>query len=82
MGNKVIDIRRAVYRWLYERRVDSPQLYFAAPELQAVGRDPELTAALIFGLEMGHLEKRRGHWRLTAQGMLFAETENYVEASD
>jgi|GEM_PF-1371823 len=82
MANKTMAARRAVYRLLYEQRVEKPGVYFSAPEISYVASDPELSAALFFGLEMGHLETRRGHWRMTALGMLHAETENYVEGED
>lgn len=82
MANKTMEARRAVYRRLYEKRVESPEIYIPVCELQEVAHDSELTAALFFGREMGHLESRRGHWRMTAFGMLYAEMENYVEGEN
>ncbi len=77
--NKTIHARKTVYHWLYERRVHDPGLYFSPDELGEVAAEPHLSAALLFGLEMGHLEKKRGHWRMTALGMLEAER---MEAAD
>ena len=79
MFNKTISSRKAVYHWLYERRVHDVGLYFSPDELRDAAAEPYLSAALRFGEELGHLESKRGHWRMTAQGMLFAESENYVE---
>ncbi len=70
---KTVYARKAVYHWLYERRVHDPGLYFSPGELAEVAAEPYLSAALLFGLEMGHLEKKRDHWRMTALGMLEAE---------
>jgi len=80
--NKVIEARKAVYRRLYERRVDSPRLYFSKDEFRDVAAEPFLSAALDFGRELGHLEEKRGHWRMTALGMIHAESEGFVEGED
>ena len=80
--NQTTSARKAVYRWLYQRRVLEPGLYFAPADLLDVAVEPNLSAALNFGHEMGHLEKKRGHWRLTALGMLHAEAEGFVEGDD
>jgi len=79
MKIRAMEARRAVYRRLYELRVESPGLYFGPSDLAEVAAEPGLSAALAFGLEMGHLDKRRGHYGLTAIGMLFTEKEGYVE---
>ena len=80
--NTTISTRKAVYRWLYQRRVQEPGVYFALDDLKDIATEPNLSAALVFGLELGHLELKRGHWRMTAFGMLHAETEGFVEGGD
>ena len=77
--NATILARKAVYRWLYSRRVQEPGLYFSKDDLKDVAAEPGLSAALAFGLELGHLEIKRGYFRLTALGMLHAEAKAYVE---
>lgn len=80
--NKTIAARRAVYRWLYERRVNDPGVYFSSDEIKDAASEPHLSAALAFGLEVNHLEKKRGYWRMTAFGMVHAENEGYVEGEE
>lgn len=80
--NKTLYARRAVYLWLYGRRVETPKTYFSPDELGFLADEPYLAAALAFGLEMGHLDKTRGHWRMTAAGMLYTETTFNDERKD
>lgn len=77
--NKVIEARQAVYRRLYERRVDAPRLFFSLDEFRGIAAEPYLSSAMDFGQEMGHLEEKRGDWRMSAAGMLYAESEGFVE---
>ena len=72
--NKVIEARRAVYLWLYVQRVEAPGAYWTRRKLKFLAEEPRLSAALIFGREMGHLRKSRSRWRMTATGMLYTET--------
>jgi hypothetical protein len=80
--NKTIAARKAVYRWLYERRIHEPGVYFSPDEIKDAAAEPHLAAALAFGQEMHHLEKKRGSWRMTAFGMMHAEGEGYVEGEE
>lgn len=78
--NATVKSRRAVYRFLYHRRVEAPRTYSEREELHPVAAPGQLGAALSFGLEMGHLERYRKHYyRLTAPGMLFAEQQGWME---
>jgi hypothetical protein len=80
--NLTVAARKAVYRWLYQRRVEQPGVCFSREEIIETAVEPHLSAALAFGLEMGHMESERGHWRLTAFGMLYAEMEGLVEGEE
>lgn len=72
----IIQARKKVYRWFYERRVDSPGVFFSREEAAEAATEPGLSAALAFALDLGHLEQRRGHFRLTAYGMAYTEMED------
>ncbi len=77
--NATVHTRRALYRYLYEQRVSNPKTYFSKTDLQFLSAGEELEAAIRFGLDMGHLEYYRRHYRLTAPGMLFTEQQGWVE---
>lgn len=77
--NATVHARRALYRYLYEQRVRSPQTYFSKADLQFLSSEEDLEAAVRFGVDMGHLERYRKHYRLTAPGMLFAEQQGWME---
>lgn len=70
---EVIEARRRLYAWLYECRLKHPAGYAPNRELTAVADEPGRSAAISFGLELGHLTTRRSALRLTAAGMLFYE---------
>lgn len=79
--NRAVHTRCALYRYLYEQRINNPKTYFSKSDLRFLGGE-ELDAAVCFGVEMGHLEQHRKHWRLTATGMLFAEQQGWVKEED
>lgn len=71
--------RKAVYRFLYQQRVESPHTYYDRQDLAPLAEAAQLDAALAFGLELGHLERYYKHYyRLTAVGMLFVEQRGWV----
>jgi hypothetical protein len=81
--NETVISRRAVYRFLYRRRVETPNTYYGREDLQHLAERAQLDAALIFGLELGHLERcRKRYFRLTAQGMLFVEQQGWTPEED
>lgn len=71
--------REAVYRFLYEMRVEHPNTYYSSKELEPFAATGQLAAVLSCGVELGHLERYRKHYRLTAQGMVYAEAQGWVE---
>lgn len=81
--NKTITSRKAVYAFLYTKRVESPKTYYSREDLLLIAEAERLEATLSFGLEMGHLELyQEKHYRLTAMGMLFAEQSGWVEENN
>jgi hypothetical protein len=79
MMNTTVISRRAVYLFLYRRRVDSPKIYYGREDLVHLAERTQLEAALTFGLEMGHVERyRKQYFRLTAPGMIFTEQQGWA----
>jgi hypothetical protein len=77
--NATVISRRAVYRFLYRRRVESPKTYYGREDLMRLAERGQINAALTFGLEMGHVERyRKQYFRLTAPGMLFTEQQGWA----
>ncbi len=78
--NLTVISRKAVYRFLYQRRVDNPHTYYDRQDLAPLAEAAQLEAALSFGLELEHLERYHNHYyRLTAVGMLFVEQQGWME---
>lgn len=71
---ETVETRKRVYRFLYERRRDCPEIDYGKSDLKDLGDAANVDAALTFGMEMGHIAQNdKGNFALTAQGMLFAE---------
>ena len=58
--------REAVYRFLYEMRVEHPNTYYSPKELEPFAETGQLAAVLSCGVELGHIERYRKHYKLTA----------------
>ncbi len=71
--------REAVYRFLYEMRVEHPNTFYSPKDLEPFAETGQLAAVLSCGVELGHLERYRKHYKLTAQGMMYAESQGWTE---
>ena len=69
----VVNTRHRVLRFLYDRRVESPDSFFDEADLDHCGEAKMVRAALVYGVELGYIRKHRGHYRLTAPGMDYCE---------
>lgn len=73
-----IRTRRDVYFFLYRSRASGQEKYISLDDLAQFANTDRMRAALSFGLEMGHVERHsKRYYRLTAKGMLFAETHDW-----
>lgn len=78
--NQTIQSRRDIYAFLYRQRVENPKMFFDRADLARLAPGDQVEAAISFGKELGHLEVYRKHYfRLTAQGILFAEANQWIE---
>ena len=72
----IVHSREAVYRFLYEMRVEHPNTYYSPNDLEPFAETGQLAAVLSCGVE---LERYRKHYKLTAQGMVYAESQGWTE---
>ena len=80
--NRLIKFNRDVQeknRFLYEMRVEHPNTYYSPKELEPFAETGQLAAVLSCGVELGHIERYRKHYKLTAQGMMYAESQSWTE---
>ena len=71
---KVQEVRKRVCLFLYDGRVEEPKTYFCHDDMAHLGEKPLLDAAIRFGVELGFFKSLRGCVQLTAEGMLYVET--------
>lgn len=77
--NQTVESRKAIYAFLYRQRVESPHMYYDRGDFGKLAPREQVEATIAFGKEMGHLEPYRKHYyHLTAQGMLFAESNQWI----
>ena len=56
-----------------------PNTYYSSNDLEPFAETGQLAAVLSCGMELGHLERYRKHYKLTAQGMMYAESQGWTE---
>ena len=72
--------REEFYRFLYDRFTDSDGPYSGPSEFERLCQSCRLMErAKIFASDLGHIRQNRMGWyRLTAQGVLYAEEQGFA----